>query len=379
MKKNIFCLLIIPIFSVNLSASFGLNDISILIPLPKNETELNQLIATSPEIMPKKLFDSLPILTPMLAQNDLYSKYLKVVGLRFDPCFTSGFQPQICRPQIRLVWQPLVKTNNNYTTVDVAVHSFYEFDAFEWHSIIDELRKISNTDLSLSLQVHPVLNREGFNSNYWKQLKELVLKNAIHKNLIQMTTMTLRADRVWSFNGLEFKNNQWQQIEIPTLKFPNRPEAKIINQAFILEPESLLNLREFKGSVTLLDLNNKNWFNLISDSIKFAETKTEAEIVDSIKLAQNIENPRNHNPGTIDCVSCHISQTIRLWGKSKLKTYNQIFNLEKSKYANPNFNLKNNSLNPENTNRVRAFGYFDDEPIISDRVINETAESLKYF
>jgi hypothetical protein len=88
------------------------------------------------------------------------------------------------------------------------------------------------------------------------------------------------------------------------------------------------------------------------------------------------ENPKTHNPGTIDCVSCHIAQATHLWVEKNFKTDLWSQELKPHQYQS-SLNLKNNSINPSHTNRVRSFGYFEDEPIFSQRVINESAEVIK--
>ena len=370
-------------------AELGMNDISVLIPLPKNELEMKSLLSaqnkisdhSTIELMPENVFKFLPVLIPTINQLQLYNNNLKVIALRFDPCFTEGFSPTACQSQIRLVWQPVIfKSDHNGnlkpSTIDAAIHSFYNLDAIKWKALMSEINLISVTDIKLPLQIHPTILSQGLDGIYWNQLKKIILKYANKDNLIRATAMTVRMDRVWGFQGVDLKDNQWTAIEIPTLKILNRPEAKVTSQAFFLEPESLLDLTEFKGGASLLEINNQSWFRLLSDSKKYGETQTENEIKVALGLAYNLENPKKHNPGTIDCVSCHLAQTIRLWGSEKFKTwdFNQLFKSEI--YQNKNIDLKNTSVNPANTNRARAFGYFDDEPIISQRIINETAQIL---
>lgn len=379
-----------PAFS---QTSLGLNDISILVPLPQTPEQMNYLLnpvsqistATKNELLPTEVFKFLPVLTPAIMQDSMYENNLKVVGIRFDPCFAEGFTPTGCQSQIRLVWQPIYfRTNNSngtnkVNTIDAAIHTFYNLNRTQFNQVFAELTAISNTDKKAALQIHPTILAEGFEGAYWKQLKNLVLKYSGKKNLVRATAMTVRMDRVWGFQGVDFiaSENKWTQIEIPTLKVPNKPDARVVNQSFFLEPDSLLNLTEFKGGVSLMEVSNKAWFRLLSDSQKYAKTESEDEILGAIKHAYDLENPKKHNPGTIDCVSCHIAQTVRLWGDKNFKNWDFNTLVKAEKYTNVSQNLSNTSLNPQNTNRMRAFGYFDDEPLISQRIINETAEILR--
>lgn len=379
----------------NLSAQtqlLGLNDVSILLPLPKTTSEMAHFLSPTSEALPGKqnellpasVFKFLPILTPLIDQEKMYQNNLKVVGIRFDPCFSEGFGPTVCQAQIRLVWQPIhFKTNSSNgsitpNTVDAAVHSFYNLTHDEWIQVIAAVKNISPADLKSPLQINPTLLSERFTGPYWTGLKKIVLQFAGKKNFVRATASTIRMDRVWGFQGIDRKpDGTWGQIEIPTLKSPTSPTAKVVNQAFFVEPESLFNLTEFKGGVTLMETSNKTWFRLLADSQKFKDTQSEDEIKEAIKIAFKLENPEQHNPGTIDCVSCHLAQTVRLWGTKHFPAWDMNALFPKDAYVNTQINMKNTSVNPSFTNRIRNFGYFNDEPIISQRLLNETAEIVK--
>ncbi len=381
--------------SFNLSAQtthLGLNDVSILLPLPKTTVEMAEFLSpiseavpgNKNELLPASIFKFFPILTPLVDQEALYENNLKVVGIRFDPCFAEGFGPMVCQAQIRLIWQPIHFKTDSSTgllsphTVDAAVHSFYNLDAAEWNKAITTLKNISALDLKAPLQINPTLLSERYTGPYWNGLRKIVLQLAGKKNFVRATASTIRMDRVWGFQGVQIQDDgTWGQMEIPTLKSPNHPSAKVVNQAFFVQPESLLNLTEFKGGVTLMETSNVSWFRLLADSEKFKQTQTEDQIKAAIQIAFKLENPGQHNPGTIDCVSCHIAQTVRLWGDKHFPTWNIKALFPNEVYVNSQVNMTNTSINPSFTNRIRNFGYFDDEPIISQRILNETAQIVK--
>lgn len=358
------------------SYRFGLNDVSILLPLPKLE-EFDLLLRPDSQntlgpLLGKTPYRFLPVLTPLIDHDKNYEYNLKVVGIRFDPCFKEGFSPAACQAQVRLIWQPLFVQNTQVSTVDAAIHTFYNLTSAEWKNLLIDLNSLAVTDKKAPLQVHPVIKAQGYSGEYWQKLKSVILKYAGQKNHVRATAMSVRMDRVWGFQGFDFVNGAWKQIEIPTLKSPNSPSAKVFNVSVFFEPESLLNLHEYRGGISLLESNNKQWFRLLSDSVKYEETQSESDIREALKIAYKIENPSMHNPGTTDCASCHISQTIRLWGD--FHRPDMVFSEE---YKNAEFNLTNTSINPWMTNKLRAFGYFGRDISISQRVINESAEVVK--
>ena len=89
------------------------------------------------------------------------------------------------------------------------------------------------------------------------------------------------------------------------------------------------------------------------------------------------EHPTKHNPGTLDCVSCHLAQTVLSFSYKQYPQFGleDIFN--KERYRNPVFNLENRSPKQGQTNIVRMFGYFESDPIVTQRTINESAEVAK--
>lgn len=354
----------------------GLNDITVLLPLPSAK-EFSELLPTE-KLIPKKAYSLLPILFPVIDQDNAYEHNLKVIAMRFDPCFFEGTGPMKCTPQIRLVWQPLIIVGEQTNTLDTAIHSFYSFNTTEWQNILAELKSISNADPSLALQAHPTLLAEGYHGPYWQNLKTLVLKYCNEKSLNRLTVMTNRMDRVWGFQGLDKKTDNttgWTQIRIPTLTIPDRPDALVVNQAFFLDPDSMQNLREFKGGISLIDKKSTSWFRMSSDSLKFKETFKQEDLENLIQRAYAIENPNLHNPGTVDCVSCHLAQVMRLWTEDNFpnQKFNELFKTDIYTSTKPTSNL---SIEPYQFNRARNLGYFNRDLAISQRVINETAQIL---
>jgi len=359
--------------------SWGMNEVSQLLPLP-SVSEFDSLLRTQDrgdqgELLPYSAFKLLPLLTDQADQENLYLHNLKVIGIRFDPCFGEGVSPTKCRHQIRLVWQPLVVVGNHVTTLDTAIHTFHEFNDSEWLKLLSDLRLIMNDARKLhglgsdaSLQVQPVVKAEGYYGKYWKALRELVLRYCGELNLIRSTAMTVRMSRLWTFMGIDRTATGWALIHIPTLDI-ERP----VSQTFMLTPEGMQDLEEFAGGISYLPKSEAMWFRLASDSKRVKELQTQQELKSIVRRAIRLENPRMHNPGTADCVSCHMAQTVRLWGEKNFPAWNWQKDFGADRFSGTKRDLRNHSVNPFQTDRVRAFGYFGDDPIISQRVIHETA------
>lgn len=361
--------------------TLGMNEASVLLPLPQIN-EFNALLGPTDQagrgqLLPQNVFRLLPVLTNTADQDTLYQYNLKVVGIRFDPCFGEGFTPPKCRRQIRLVWQPLISVGNHTTTLDTAIHTFHEFSYQEWDLMMKEVKTFSKKAGIRSyqaLQVNPNLKKEGFNGSYWRNLHELILRYCGEQNLIRTTVMTVRQDRVWAFMGVDRTASGWSVIKIAALQ--PQPAA----QSFFLTPEGLQNLEEFSGGISMVPPGQDLWFRLASDSKKVRETRTESELKLIVHRAMQLENPRYNNPGTADCVSCHLAQTVRLWGEHHFPNWDWKNEMSQYRFRETNQNLSNQSVRPFQTDRMRAFGYFGDDPIISQRVVNETAlvvENLK--
>jgi hypothetical protein len=360
-----------PTSSFSEMTAWSMNDASVLLPLPDGN-DFQYLLSPSEKnsteaLLPHSVFQLLPELSNQANQESLYWNNIKVIGVRFDPCFQEGESASYCRRQIRLVWQPLLVKGNQTTTIDAAIHTFHEFSESEWELIKNQWRPNSNDHLPL--QINPTIQVQGYQGAYWNQLKKIILQFCHESNLIRVTTMGVRQNNVWNFMGIDRTPQGWKRMEIPKLNSNVAPVA----QLFFLVPESLLNLKEFKGGASRLPQGQENWEWFLSDSINMKKNQSEAEFKKIIRKAIQLENPKLNNPGTSDCVSCHLAQPVRLWGEANFKNWNWDQEFKTDQFAASKQNLENKSVNPFQADRLRSFGYFGFEPIISQRVIHETA------
>jgi hypothetical protein len=88
-----------------------------------------------------------------------------------------------------------------------------------------------------------------------------------------------------------------------------------------------------------------------------------------------IENPLLESPRTIDCVSCHVAGR----GREEAAKARAITGAESANaYSRPSFDLSL-APSPLGFESQRAFGYFNRQPSLTARTINESAEVAAFF
>lgn len=345
------------------------NDISILVPLP----EVSKLpLLISPEeggrqgpLIPVNTFKALPQLVPEYDNSLTYHDQLKVLGIRIDPCFVEGSGPLSCRRQIRLVWQPVVVSSDVVTTRDAAVHSFYEFDDKTFWAIWRAWRGLALGDPAEPLQVHPRLRAQGLAGNYWKELRSLLLEHCGEKNLVRITAMNVMSgEQLWVFMGFEVHKGQTIPIQIARIERPS--QGVIIGS---------MGFQNYNGRVMPPPPQDPDVVQFIADSSSVKKYVSEDQIKIMVGKFFEYENPLKHNPGTLDCVSCHVAAGATQWAEINFAHWDWKNDFV-TRYRGSG-NLHNTTRGGLRTNRLRSFGYFHNQPAISQRTINETAVTLQ--
>lgn len=352
------------------------NEVSLLLPLPRAGEEKLMLSprsagAAQNELLPQAVYSRLPNIV-IGAPADAVYEALRVVAVRLDPCFVEGFSFRStgCQRQVRFVWQPLTRAKTSqergdFSTVDAAVHTFYRLTEGEWNALIQALRPLRKAfplGPGLPLQIHPHLRQQGYRGEYWRQWTSVVLPFIGARNLVRATAMTVNpAGNVWVFTGFDIANGQMARINIP--RIDNQ------GQAFFT---SLDNTSEFVTQMNPVPPGQDSFMRLLTNSVKLRKEGREGEIKEALRTALEIDNPAFHNPGTMDCASCHASRAVTHWARAHFPQWdwNRLFPRESFKGPG---NLTNTSVNPMRTDILRAFGYFGTDPIISSRVIHETS------
>lgn len=356
--------------SAVLAQAWTLNDVSILLPLPKAGQQDLLLGPNSSgrygPLLPEEVYRNLPRLIVGSDRREVLG-ILRVVALRIDPCFRERNGPTACRPQIRMVWQPVMATGSKTLTADAAVHTFYDLDGADWSALIKDLTPLAGTQNTESLNVHPRILAEGLSGAHWSRLKVILLRYAGAETLSRATAMSVDTmSSVWAFTGINIENGVMSRIPIP--------RAHHFVQAVFAD---ISDLSELSLDIRPIPDAPSSWINLARNSRGLEGRMSEAPVREGLLESLRLENPALEDTGSVDCVSCHIAQTVRFWGERQLPNWN--WSLEAEAYRQTGLeDLRNNSVQPGLVNRLRAFGYFNDDPAISQRLIHESAEVLNY-
>jgi hypothetical protein len=373
MHRNIIGLLLVLMASVQVhaaSAVWDLNDVSYLLPLPKTIGKDLHLTLDAParggSLLPSTIIQKMPLLALHQSKEQSIAS-LRVLAVRIDPCFPLP-TPQACQRQMRLVWQPFETFKGNIRSVDAALHSFYILSDDEFSSLLQDINAWKNkypvNTSGLPLQVHPAWGVDGDQSPSLVEFQNIVTKYAGAQNLSRMTLMVLRGGGdMWTFAGFDFADGAMNQITIPRL---NRPSQAFVN--FAIPTDHFQNAQiapAIRSGGPMISTLIRN-----SDEIM---TGNDQALKTEMQVLAQFENPHSFNPENLDCVSCHITQQVRNWAV-KARADIQLAEVYSSiRYQNYKYNLSNITEHQLNTRDIRAFGYFNRDASISQRVINESA------
>lgn len=312
------------------------SDVSFLIPLRSVENFGARTIGGRGTIMPRTYFDQLEALTRVDEPDALYDQ-LDVVGVRLDPCFTEGLSTDNCDSQIRLILQPVVGSDEEFVARDATVHAFYRVPADELVSLAESLAMMRlETGARAAIGQHPDPGRAAAQ----------LLPHLGDERLTRLTFVSVHAsDQAWSFGGVDVVNGELVHLEI----------------VGVSEHEQHLTSL---GSTDTLDAAIFPEPVVESQAMKFMElilrdemSSAEQEIAKA--GLRRLLDPAVHNPGTVDCASCHMATASAYFIDGHLG------------YEIPEVY--------GNTQNQRMFGFFGLTQSISPRVNAETEVVLRTF
>lgn len=346
-----------------LEQKIALYNFSILLPLPHNAISdavgLGDL-GCDQDFLDLDLFYKLPDLfqTPM-SEEKTYESY-RLVSLRLDP--EEG--------EYRMVFQPFLKATQprgemNVMAEDAALHLF--FKASNVH-VMKELRELQKKHSALPLNllgVHP-----GFSSALMarKELNSLLCRVS-GLELYKATFMTVRRGRVlWHFGGYHVENVNGQRVlgkavEIPNLEevFEDPSDTRTSVQRIVR------GARRLRANVFPLPTQGEH----LNEVYELADEVFHESHSNRIRRQiDRIENPLLNSPKTIDCISCHATESVRRQGEIQ-----HLIKATKEAYPLPPTYSLDRSIPLQrlmDTINFRAFGYYDFEPVVMNRVLLES-------
>lgn len=342
---------------------FGLNDVSILVPLPLNEVPVllraGDLGASGQPLITRSLYDAL-VYSPSLGEDMIFEAYdrLQVVGVRFDLCDRVEAGPcKHLEPVLRVVFQPVAGAE----AADIAFHAFYRIPQAERDGLLEQLGQLAALQAlptSSALQVSPELKREP-NGAYARSLRALLTRFCGASTLRRLTFFaqpdSLAAIR-WEMRGLEMTEKGPVQLTIP-------------NTASGTQVIQLLG----DDVVPSDSADVPSGFSRATRRSEF-EAATSSQRLLSLGALVEVDNPLLRNTDTLQCVTCHAS-TFLTTDRSARAELNAT--QVGGRYRAASFDLGVGAgISSSTQASMRAFGWFFDQPAISQRVVNESAQVL---
>jgi hypothetical protein len=397
---------------LNESKALGMTDVTILYPSPDKWELVDDLMGPSSEdargeLLPASLFQKISELeAPKMIgadgnlvdppQKKVFAKwadnfaYLRFIGVRLDPCFgeSTNLGANTCMPTIRLVGQFFFsrdRQNSGNPVLDsgAAVHAFYKLSQSDFTQLAKDMLAL-RLSTGLPLQkglisnqqdgVHPTLREQGLRGAYATALKAIILKYAGEQTLERIAfDVQDRAgngggyynqqqgnpDTRWIFGGFQYRGGSLQPMTIGSLgdytglqtidSFPSQRGDK--------------NLVTVDPPITVRDdiLGVFNPVKQPNGSFAFSDQEKGRE------SARRLQNPTSWTATTADCVSCHMAKHAFLGQQQQQPT---------------DLDYKSYTFRLDATNAFfgpfRMFGWDQGRPVISQRVVNETANTLEY-
>lgn len=375
------------------AATLEPNDVSILWPVaPDRKPSAGYLKLFPAEgergpAFPTEAFDD-GTFPPLVDVNrDAIRAALTIVGMRVVPCDTSHLAGE-CVHQLRLIAQPMigfkvagVDTVGDAIMVDAqpqtstagGIHVIYRLTEQELDELVGKLvdwAERSPVPTGGRLSVHPGLKHAGVDSQFARELSDIVLTYATEASLVKVTFSTFSGGNKWFFSQFSREGTAWKSQPIPGLSGAERSQ-----------------LWEWHGSeagpgtpdVTAtpplkLDFSSLGIIAALPAPVDHPSTLAARDAI----LAY--ENPRSTNAETVDCVGCHLAANTRTTAEFHGVSFDA-----PSAYVPPSWMdaTVDGFTSPEN---VIAFGYRANpftgapetivEPSINRRVVFDTAEAL---
>jgi hypothetical protein len=316
-------------------ATLGLNDLSTLLPLDVQ-------LAAPADLIPRGLYDRIRVdELGMPFIIDVFDE-LQVVAVRLDLCdrVTPGPCPR-GDGRLRLVLQP----NEHGMVRDTAFHAFYPVPAAELPTVLDMLEAASE-HVSAPLGVRPLSPART------QALTQLLQRYCTPDRLVRLTFFSQAdffAQVRWMLRGVELHDGGFADIAIPQATDGGVQHVFLADRGY---------------EATMLADVPAGFATVISNAQFSAASQTDRDR--AVSALAEIDNPLARSLDTLQCLSCHVSTPL-----SGMRT-----GTASGTYTSPYDLSIDGGGSRTNELSLRAFGWRLDQPMISHRVANETAQVL---
>jgi hypothetical protein len=341
--------------------SLGLNDVSVLLPIPSSPAAKGYLGPTTAgakgELLPQAVYDKIPKFGVEPVEGLDYAR-MRAVAIRFDGCFPG---PAGCEAQIRLVMQPI---SDQHETLDSAIHLFYRLTDEELPDLVVALRQLRALAPEVSdapLDVHAGLKAQGATGEYGTALNDLVLRYA-GKDSLRRMTFFLRSPSInefWMLGGFSRTDaGVMAPLDIVGVGKGNQRVDRLDDAAtskgysYQFTPEG--NMPEALTSLM---------------STEVAKTSSAEDRTRTLAAVARLQNPTKYGPDQLPCAGCHVSTVVGAFTKRDLGL--DMTALPDTFTSSHDLTLRGEAATTPSS--LRAFGYFGKVPMISQRVVNESA------
>jgi hypothetical protein len=187
---------------------------------------------------------------------------------------------------------------------------------------------------------------------YRERLGALLTKYAASTRMKRLTLFGQQSDRgavAWTFRGEQLAGTTLAPITIPGIDAGAQEALLVGPSSYRVTPV----IDAPAGFVTALE----------QASYSLADAGVQRAALEGL-LA--VEDPRAHTADTAQCVTCHVSTTLLTARAGDVSA-------SPARFTAPGFDLSPFGDDAVRARTLRALGWFGDQPLISQRVVNETA------
>lgn len=191
-----------------------------------------------------------------------------------------------------------------------AVHTFHDLNEQEFSFLARKLIDLKNENakrgiftMGRALNVHPGFRNPGFNS----KLKTIILSTAKAENLVRFTFMKrLTSEIWWQFGGEDRKEDRKVRGTFSPINIARLGEGVTRQDFFNDDFHEQVGMKGTIMPPALTKADNP-------EELLHGWGVTLENMKVGIRNLNRIDNPRIHNPESMDCVSCHIPDSARTW------------------------------------------------------------------